>query len=39
VEDHFPELSKVLENVEEKSPILLEKSYLVKERLGTANDR
>ena len=34
VEDHFPELSKVLENVEEKSPILLEKSYLVKERLG-----
>ena len=34
VEDHFPELNKVLENVEENSPILLEKSYLVKERLG-----
>ena len=34
VEDHFPELNKVLENVEENSPILLEKSYLIKERLG-----
>ena len=34
VEDHCPELNKVLENVEENSPILLEKSYLVKERLG-----
>jgi outer membrane protein TolC len=34
VEDHFPELNKVLENVEDKSPILLEKSYLIQERLG-----
>ena len=34
VEDHFPELNKVLENVKDKSPILLEKSYLIQERLG-----
>ena len=33
MEDHFPELNKVLENVEE-TPILLEKSYLIQERLG-----
>ncbi len=34
VEDHFHELGEILNNVEESSPILLEKNYLIQERLG-----
>lgn len=34
VEDHFPELGEILNNVEEHSPILLEKNYVIQERLG-----
>ena len=34
VEDHFPELGEILNNVEEYSPILIEKNYVIQERLG-----
>ena len=34
VEDHFPELDEILNNVEEHSLILLEKNYLIQERIG-----
>ena len=34
VEDHFPELTKILEKLEDNSPVLIEKDFLIQERLG-----
>ena len=34
IEDFFPELIIVLENLEEKSPLLLEQNQLIREQIG-----
>ena len=34
IEEHFPELSNILSNLEENSPVLLENNQLVQEQIG-----